>query len=185
MEKTNLSTLLKVTFVKSLVSGLDASTSQYVGRGEIMATHLTKSFTLEELTYSDTAKKFGINNKPTQQVINNLKILCENVLQPLRDYLGKPINVTSGYRSPEVNKRVGGAVDSQGRPKSQHCFGMAADIQVKGKTPRQVCDTIDKLVKEGKIKTYDQLIEEFGATGWCHVSFNISQNRKMRFKIGC
>ena len=52
-------------------------------------------------------------------------------------------------------------------------------------TPKQVCDTIDKLVKEGKIKPYDQLIEEFGETGWCHVSFNISQARRMRFKIGC
>lgn len=150
-----------------------------------MTTYLSKNFTLEELVYSDTAKKYGINNTPTQQVINNLTNLCKYVLQPLRDYLGKPITITSGYRSPEVNKRVGGAVDSQGRPKSQHTKGMASDIQVHGMTPKQVCDTIDKLVKEGKIKAYDQLIEEFGATGWCHVSFNILQNRKMRFKIGC
>ena len=82
-----------------------------------MATYLSKNFTLEELVYSDTAKRYGLNNTPTPQVIANLKNLCVNVLQPLRDYLGKPIRVTSGYRSPEVNKRVGGAVDSQGRPK--------------------------------------------------------------------
>ena len=150
-----------------------------------MSTHLTKNFTLEELVYSDTARKYNIDNTPTQQVITNLTNLCKYVLQPLRDYLGKPIRITSGYRSPEVNKRVGGAVDSQGRPKSQHVFGQAADIQVNGMTPKQVCNVIDKLVKEGKIKAYDQLIEEFGETGWCHVSFNISQNRKMRFKIGC
>ena len=150
-----------------------------------MATYLSKNFTLEELVYSDTAKRYGLNNTPTPQVIANLKNLCVNVLQPLRDYLGKPIRVTSGYRSPDVNKRVGGAVDSQGRPKSQHVFGQAADIQVNGMTPKQICNAIDKLVKEGKIKAYDQLIEEFGETGWCHVSFNISQNRKMRFKIGC
>lgn len=150
-----------------------------------MSTYLSKNFTLEELTYSDTAKRYRINNTPSPQVISNLKNLCENVLQPLRDYLGKPIRITSGYRSPEVNRRVGGAVDSQGRPKSQHVYGMASDIQVSGMTPKQICDTIDKLVKDGKIKAYDQLIEEFGATGWCHVSFNVSQNRKMRFKIGC
>ena len=150
-----------------------------------MSTHLTKNFTLEELVYSDTARKYNIDNTPTQQVITNLTNLCKYVLQPLRDYLGKPIKVTSGYRSPKVNAFVGGAVDSQGRPKSQHCVGQAADIQISGMTPKQVCDTIDKLVKEGKIRPYDQLIEEFGPGGWCHVSFNISQARRMRFKIGC
>ena len=109
-----------------------------------MATHLSKNFPPEEPVYSDTAKRYGINNTPSAQVIANLKNLCVHVLQPLRDYLGKPIRITSGYRSPEVNKRVGGAVDSQGRPKSQHWVGQASEIQVRGMTPKQVCDSRDK-----------------------------------------
>ena len=122
-----------------------------------------------------------------QEVISCLTVLCREILEPLRIYLGKSIHINSGYRCPELNKAVGGAIDKKtGKPTSQHCFGMAADIIVAGMTPKQVCDTIDKLVKMGKIKPYDQLIEEFGANGWCHVSFTTkTTNRKMRFKIGC
>lgn len=147
--------------------------------------NLSAHFTLEEMVASSTAKAKKIDNTPTQEVINNLKELCVNVLEPLRVALGKPISVTSGYRSPALNKAVGGAVDKNGKPKSQHCFGQAADIQVKGMTPKQVCDKIDELVRKGIIKAYDQLIEEYGATGWCHVSYVHNPNRKMRFKIGC
>lgn len=147
---------------------------------------LTEHFTLEEMVYSDTAKRYGLDNTPSQEVIQRLRDLCTNVLEPLRIAIGKPIHVNSGYRSPAVNKKVGGAVNLDGTPKSQHCFGFAVDITVRGMTPKQICDKIDELVKQGKIKAYDQLIEEFGATGWCHVSYvNNKKNRMMRFKIGC
>ena len=146
---------------------------------------LTEHFTLEEMTYSDTARKYNLKNNPTQEVIDRLKNVCLYVLEPLREALGRPIHINSGYRSPEVNKRVGGAVNPDGTPKSQHCFGFAVDITVKGITPKQICNKIDELVKAGKIKGYDQLIEEFGSTGWCHVSFVMNNNRMMRFKIGC
>ena len=141
--------------------------------------NLSAHFTLEEMVASSTAKAKKIDNTPTQEVINNLKELCVNVLEPLRVALGKPISVTSGFRCAKLNKAIGGASNSQ------HQTGQAADIQVKGMTPKQVCDKIDELVRKGIIKGYDQLIEEYGATGWCHVSYVHNPNRKMRFKIGC
>ena len=84
---------------------------------------LTKNFTLEELVHSDTANAKGIDNTPTQEIIDNLKELAENVLQPIRDKWGKPLTVNSGYRCKELNKAVGGVSTSQ------HQKGKAADIE--------------------------------------------------------
>lgn len=83
-------------------------------------------FTVEELCYSATAKRLGIDNSPNKEVVENLNKLVENVLDPLREKYGKPIMVSSGYRCEKLNKAVGGAA------KSQHLTGKAADICVAG-----------------------------------------------------
>ena len=81
-----------------------------------------KYFTIKELTRSTTARLRGIDNTPSQQVINNLTALVDNVLDPLREAWGMPIHVNSGYRCKALNEAVGGV------PASQHMLGEAADI---------------------------------------------------------
>lgn len=83
---------------------------------------LTEHFSLEEMMDSPKAKKFGIENRATAEEINNLKRLCEKVLEPLRKHLGRPIHVNSGFRCKALNEIVGGA------PRSYHLKGRAADI---------------------------------------------------------
>lgn len=125
---------------------------------------LSEHFTLEEMTYSETAIRRGIDNTPDETCVNNLKSLCENVLEPLRTKLGKPLKITSGYRCRQLNSFIGGSANSQ------HQYGCAADIQVKGMTSKELFD----FVRANKIK-FDQCIEEFGS--WVHISFT-SNNRK-------
>jgi len=83
---------------------------------------LTKNFNLGELTHSITARNRGIKNEPNQEQIENLKALCEKVLQPLRDKINRSIIISSGFRSKELNTAIGGAKTSQ------HMAGEAADI---------------------------------------------------------
>lgn len=130
--------------------------------------NLTKNFTLSEFTYSDTARAFGIKNIPEQAAINNLKALCAKVLQPLRDGLGVPIIITSGYRCPLLNKKVGGA------PTSQHQYGQAADIVVAKKNLKDVFNYIKNNLP------FDQLLFERSKTAqWVHVSYKADgKNRK-------
>lgn len=85
---------------------------------------LTKHFTLEELTHSATADSYRITNNPSLQELSNLIQLCKEVLEPLREHLNTPIVITSGYRSPLVNKLVGGVANSQ------HQKGEAVDIRL-------------------------------------------------------
>lgn len=118
-----------------------------------------KYFSLPELCRSYTAEKDGINNTPDFYQVANLCRLCELVLDPVREKIKRPITVTSGYRSQELNKAVGGVVTSQ------HVFGCAADI---------ICadmQALEKALKENK--AFDQLILEKrnnGKTVWYHVS---------------
>lgn len=129
---------------------------------------LSQNFTLEELIYSDTANRYKINNTPTDKEIRNLGALCQNVLQPLRDKLGKPITITSGYRSNQLNSKLKGASNSQ------HRYGQAADIVVKGMDTNQLYRFI-----KGSGIIYDQLIYEVsGNTSWVHISYCHSHNRK-------
>ena len=128
---------------------------------------LSKNFTYEELCRSDVAKRRGINNRPRtkeeeKRVIENLKALCMEVLQPLRDFLGKPVVISSGYRCPELNKAVGGVRNSQ------HMKGEAADIHVENtehllKIMHFIMDETD----------FDQVIWERNRAGtqWVHVSY--------------
>ena len=122
---------------------------------------LTEHFTLEELTHSDLAARKGLNNDPNSAVYDNLCRLAD-LLEQVRKCLGKPISISSGYRSEQVNKLVGG------QPNSQHLFGCAADIKVSGMTP----DEIVKAIIQSEIQ-YDQLIREFcdgKGNGWVHIS---------------
>ena len=83
---------------------------------------LSKNFTLREITRSNTAKRLGIDNEPIKLHMENMQRLVSNLIQPMRDELG-PIRITSGYRSPSLNRAIGGS------SKSQHCKGEALDLQ--------------------------------------------------------
>ena len=139
---------------------------------------LTNNFSLQELLKSQTALRKGIDNKPADpSVITNLQVLCEKVLQPVRDHFGKPVVINSGYRSPKLNKAIGGS------NKSQHTKGEAADIEIPGLSNKELAEYIeDNLL-------FDQLILEFyngvdPNSGWVHVSYvNDSDNRKQTLTI--
>lgn len=126
-----------------------------------------KWFTIDELCRSDTARSRGIDNTPTEEVRKNLTALVGNVLDPLRDWYGKPIYVNSGYRCPALNKAVGGVANSQ------HLTGQAADIDVNDRAEnrrlmKHIEDNLD----------FDQLIWENGGA-WVHVSYRADgKNRR-------
>ena len=126
--------------------------------------NLSPNFSLNELCKSEAALRQGIENTPSPEIAQNLRVLVENVLQPLRDKFG-PISVTSGYRSPKVNKLIGGSLTSD------HCFGYAADFEVVGMDNRELALWIKSNLK------YTQLILEFYTpgikdSGWVHCSYN-------------
>lgn len=129
---------------------------------------LTKNFTLEELTRTNT----GITNEPNKEELQALITLSGKVLQPLRDIYGRPITVNSGFRSYAVNKAVGGARNSQ------HSKGEAADLTVHTKEGNKKLFDIIKNELE-----YDQLINEYDYS-WIHVSYRAGSNRKQILKIG-
>ena len=136
---------------------------------------LSKSFTLNELTKSQEATRLGIDNIPNEEHIENLKILCEKILQPLRDYYGMPVSVSSGYRSVTLCEAVGSSA------KSQHTKGQAADFEIFGVANKDVADFITQNLE------YDQCILEFWNenepnSGWVHCSFNKDGNRKQYLK---
>ena len=136
---------------------------------------LTKNFSLEEMYRSDTARRCGIDNKPqTEEVVENLRALCLKVLQPLRDHLGKPVVVSSGYRCKDLNKKVGGVENSQ------HLKGEAADIKVRDR--EELIDVMRYIMDE---TDFDQLIrEKSGSTEWVHVSHKRNgNNRRMVLRL--
>ncbi len=118
---------------------------------------LTEHFTLDEFVTSQTAARAGVPNIPTDADIAALKELCTNVLEPLRQALGKPIVVSSGYRSQTVNSMVGGSKTSD------HLYGRAADINCPGMAPVELAKFIIKMNLP-----FDQVISEYG--NWVHVS---------------
>jgi hypothetical protein len=133
-------------------------------------TQLTKNFSLAEMVKSETALRHGMENNPGPDELNNLLQLCANVLQPIRDHYQKGVKVNSGYRSPDVNAKVGGSRTSD------HTRGMAADIEIPGVPNAELATYIrDNLA-------YTQLILEFYTpgvpdSGWVHVSYD-EQNLK-------
>lgn len=123
----------------------------------------TKNFSYDELIASATAKRLGLDNTPTPEEKERLRQLAEDILQPIRDAWRAPIVVTSGFRSEQVNKAVGGVSNSQ------HRLGEAADIKVGGKERnRKLFNFIYKLINQGKIKV-GQLIDEYNYQ-WIHIS---------------
>ena len=140
-----------------------------------MEIKLTKNFTLDEMCKSKKAKELRIKNVPSPVVVGRLRALCENVLQPLRDYMGEPVIINSGYRSPELNKKVGGVRDSQ------HLIGEAADINCKGSM--EYANRIIEFIMMNLV--FDQLIlERNKGAFWVHVSYTTSgKNRQQYLKI--
>ena len=128
------------------------------------------NFTISELVKSDTADKHGISNTPDINSLDNLLNLIYYTLQPLRDKLGKPIVVTSGFRSVKVNQLVGGVSNSQ------HLYGQACDFVVNGMTPAQVVEFVKKSGVE-----FDQCLNEYNQ--WTHISYNKEHNRKQILTI--
>jgi len=134
-------------------------------------TQLTANFSLHELSKSETALRLGLDNTPDEEATENLRLLCEKVLQPVRDHYGKGVKVNSAYRSPESNAAVGGSKTSD------HCKGMAADIEIPGVANADLAQFImDNL-------SYTQLILEFYTpgipdSGWVHVSYDPNNLKK-------
>ena len=119
---------------------------------------LSRWFTMSELTLSETAARYGLDNDPPAEVVENLKLLAAR-LDDIREYLGHPVHISSGYRSPAVNRAVGGSL----KPPSAHTRGLAADLTCPGYgTPLQVA----KAIASSGIP-FDQVIHEFGR--WVHV----------------
>lgn len=134
-------------------------------------TQLSKYFTLAELTVSNKAKELKLNNIPSGKQLENLKYTAAR-MDAVRELLGHPIIVSSGYRSPAVNKAVGSKAKH-----SQHMEGQAVDFTCPGfGTPKQIVEAIIK----SKIE-YDQVIQEFGT--WVHISFKDGINRKQALVI--
>jgi len=133
--------------------------------------NLTKNFTLEEMIKSETALRHDMDNTPGENEIGNLKLLCEKVLQPVRDYFGKGVKVNSGFRHPDVNAKVGGSRTSD------HTRGQAADIEIPGVPNAELAEWIKDNLE------FRQLILEFYTpgvpdSGWVHVSYVAEDNKK-------
>lgn len=122
--------------------------------------NLSPNFTLAELTRSQAARRHGLKNTPGPAAVANLRRLAD-LLEDVRLMLKRPVFVTSAYRAPAVNRRVGGSATSA------HCFGLAADLEVPGLSPSQVAAMLagDKKL----MAQVDQLILEFPPGGWVHL----------------
>ena len=132
---------------------------------------LSKNFSLSEMTKSDTAARKGIENTPTDQHKESMKLLCDKILQPVREHFAKSVRVTSGYRSEALCEAIGSSKTSQ------HAKGQAADFEITGIDNKELAEwIIDNL-------DFDQIILEFyteGDTnsGWVHCSYKMQDNRK-------
>ena len=158
----------------------------YILNSKIMIImRLSKNFTYEEFIRSSTAERMGIDNRPKtkeeeKKVIENLRNLCLEVLQPLRDYVGAPVHINSGYRCKALNLAVGGVKNSQ------HSRGEAADIRIASpKQGREWAAWIEDNCR------FDQMLLERNKNGgvWLHVSCKRDEkaNRQVfsRMDVGC
>jgi zinc D-Ala-D-Ala carboxypeptidase len=134
---------------------------------------LSEHLDLSEVIRSESAKRKGISNMPTEAHIANFKLLAEKIFQPIREHFRCPIHISSGYRSKELNAAIGGSATSQ------HCSGEAIDIDMDGTpngvTNRMVFDYIKDNLE------FDQLIFEFGDKenpDWVHVSYESSGKQR-------
>jgi len=129
---------------------------------------LSKNFVLSEITRSNTATRLGISNEMSEKHLENMQRLIDNLIQPLRDAIG-PIRISSGYRSPSLNRAIGGS------SRSQHSKAEALDLQFweKGKMNNKVI--YDWIINSGL--EFDQMINEFDFA-WIHISLKKNSNRK-------
>ena len=128
---------------------------------------LSEHFYLQDFIKSDIAKQHGIANYPEVEEIHKIVDLCSNVLEVVRRFYGKPVEISSGYRCRELNKFVGGASNSQ------HTKGEACDFFIRGVSNYAICKAIEAMREQGKIE-FDQCILE---PSWVHVSFRFGFNR--------
>jgi len=131
---------------------------------------LSEHFDLSEFTVSQEAVRKGIDNVATDSIIECLRDLCTHILEPIRDLAGKPLSITSGYRSPGLNAAIGGSITSQ------HCKGEAADFHAQGYTTEELF----QLVKSSNIP-YDQLLQEYGS--WIHVSYRPNGRKQALYAV--
>tara|TARA_R110002012_G_scaffold223750_1_gene395715 strand:+ start:745 stop:1200 length:456 start_codon:yes stop_codon:yes gene_type:complete len=134
---------------------------------------ISKHISDKESVYSRTALRLGIKNKPNKQQLNNMVELAENIFEPLRTYANGPIKINSFFRSPELNKAIGGS------SKSQHCNGQAIDLD---DTFKHLTNAeMYRFIKENL--DFDQMIWEFGDDDnpdWVHVSYVSPQENRNR-----
>ena len=135
---------------------------------------LSKNFYLSELTKSQTAERMGLDNNPSQDETENLRLLCERVLQPIRDHFDSVVSISSGFRNEILSEKIGSS------RKSQHCRGQAADFECHGHDNMEVFNWIVDNTE------FDQGILEFytgdPASGWLHFSYNEDGNRKQTLR---
>ena len=133
---------------------------------------LSEHFSLSELTKSSTAERKGLSNEPDAEAIENLILVCDQILEPVRNHYGKPFVPNSGFRCLELNRAIGSS------DKSQHVTGQAVDFEVPGEDNKDVALWVVENC------TFDQLILEFykegePTSGWVHCSYVIErENRK-------
>ena len=139
---------------------------------------LSAHLDLSEVTRSESAKRNGISNMPTEQHIANFKLLAEKVFEPIRLHFNCPIHISSAYRSEALNKAVGGSSTSQ------HCTGEAIDVDMDGSTSGVTNKMVFDYIKDNLV--FDQLIYEFGDSknpDWVHVSYeSTGKQRKQVLK---
>lgn len=137
---------------------------------------LSANLSLAEMLRSESAKRAGIENVPTPEHIENMKVLAQLVFQPIRDHFKVPIHISSGYRSKALNKAIGGSQTSQ------HSSGQAIDIDMDNTTVsnREIFHFIKDHLE------FDQLIWEFGTSAnpdWVHVSYNPKAKQRRQILI--
>lgn len=141
---------------------------------------LSENLTLSEVIKSNTAKRLGIDNTPTEEHLRNLKLVAQNIFQPIREHFKKPINVSSGYRSKALNDATPGS-----SPTSQHCSGEALDLDQDEMTTGVTNKMVFEYVKNNL--DFDQLIleypDEFGNPSWVHVSYESSGRQRKQILI--
>ncbi len=137
---------------------------------------LSKYFSLEEFTRSDTARKLKISNEPTPEHVQNLSDMCVNLLDPIREAWGAPLIVSSGYRGYKLNAAV------KGSKTSAHCYGFAADlVPVDARDIDEFKAFVPKFLKKSSLP-YDQYIDETNLKGneWCHFGYKDRKSRQRR-----
>lgn len=134
-----------------------------------------KFFSLEEMTRSATAKRLGIDNSPSPEIEAHIRLFIDKVLDPIREDWGGPIRVSSGYRCPELNRAVKGAKNSG------HQYGYCADLQVSGRTVRELSRFIFDWMKNHQMKFDELLFEKSGGVTWLHFCW-IGKDGKQRMK---